>query len=104
MWNGPSPAKSDNAYEQNTNELIYARVEVKDAITRETKVVAEVPACDYRLFKWEAEARMVGGRLLPGVITGIRLCGRYKEIIVYRNGVIKEEVTTDNYHYLQYGR
>ena len=46
------------AWNQPRNGMTRAQIEAKDIISRETKIIVDCPACDYRLFQWIAIQRL----------------------------------------------
>lgn len=107
VWNGHS--ETDNAasaFLANKSGLLFAAVEAQDRDKTEIKRVAECPGQDFCNFQWISTAfapgLIKGSIVVDGIITGIVMLTRDKEIYFYSSGESKicERKYADNlYHF-----
>lgn len=115
MWDKSGDNPIDQAWSQSKENLLYARIEGKNIITRETKVLAEVPGYDFCNFEWfataassQAIAALKAGQLktqIQGTNIGLIIVTRNKRIYVMCNGIINEEIRQDkNFNFASFGK
>jgi hypothetical protein len=56
MWGDSAPGVE--AWNQSRANLVRAQIEAKDIVTRETSIVVDCPAADYRVFQWVGVQRL----------------------------------------------
>jgi hypothetical protein len=102
MWSNPGTNDIDKACFQNKEGLVSAKIEGKNILTRETKVLAEVSGQDYLNFQWMATLKLKSQ--LTEVI-GLKILSRYNEIEVLKDGSVSlKKLKNDNVNFATFGR
>jgi hypothetical protein len=106
MWDTPGTLDIDKACFNNKDDVIWAKIEGKNCITRETVVLAEINGADFMNFQWMANAYLRPGSSKPQtVLTGLKIVSRNEEIEVFKNGMInKKPLKNDNINFATFGR
>jgi hypothetical protein len=106
MWDNPGKLDTDKACFNNKDDVICAKIEGKNYLTRETVVLAEIKGENFMNFQWLANAYLTPGASTPRtVLTGMKIVSRYEEIEVFKNGKInKKPLSNDNINFATYGR
>lgn len=106
MWDNPGKLDTDKACFNNKDDVICAKIEGKNYLTRETVVLAEIKGENFMNFQWLANAYLTPGTSTPRtVLTGMKIVSRYEEIEVFKNGKInKKPLSNDNINFATYGR
>jgi len=112
MWNRSGKAASDQAWCQNKTGLVYAVIEGKDIVTRETIRLVECSGDKFANFEWLAQATIPMGAIhgaitVPGINIGLVLVTSNERITVTQDGNISVEARSEEdkrFHYAGYGR
>lgn len=106
MWDNPGKLDTDKACFNNKDDVICAKIEGKNYLTRETVVLAEIKGEDFMNFQWLANAYLTPGTSTPRtVLTGMKIVSRNEEIEVFKNGHInKKPLSNGNINFATYGR
>ena len=96
MFSTPGTFDSEKASKQSKENLLFAKIEGKNVLTREIVPLAVVDGHEFVNFQWVSSSS-VGGFRLKGSVTlaqkiiGMTLVTREKNITIYTNGQAKIE-------------
>lgn len=112
MWS--HPGKQDDlatkAWCSNKEGLLWAIIEAKDFLTRETKTIVRCPGQDFRNFQWIALAVAPSlnfkGAVTPmTMVGGLTMLTRTEDIQVFDSGkLVRAPSTTQNLNFATYGK
>lgn len=93
MWNRTEDTPIDSAYRQSKEGLLFAVIEGKDIVTRETIRLLECSGQDFCNFQWVAITSMPinghkGIAKINGKNIGLIMVTRYENITVLNDGTI----------------
>ena len=113
MWSNPGEFESEQAWCQSKENLLVARIQGKDVVTRQIVDLARCPGADFVNFQWIAAAVQRGLRLAPGGsvmpkrIIGLMIVTRNQKIKIYDNACCEIEEHNIDYsriHLSGFGR
>jgi len=104
MWNYPGDFDTEKAWCQSKENLLVAKIEGKDFITREIVTLAQVDGHDFVNLGWISSAsipgiKIQGSKKLEGRIIGLMLVSRKQKVKIFTNGQAEIED-----HNIDYGR